>query len=735
MASTTIQQAPAEVSETNIPSITLRDLPAHAFQADMNTCNHDLVMIFERYPNLPGIIILKEGEYIGMIPRKKFFELLSRPFGVEVYLKRSAEVMINHLNTVLFQFPPDTEINAAVQKALSRQPDEIYDPILTEKDGQKVVIDMYTLLIAMARSLDNANQIITKQFQIAHQITEEIDYENIHQSILEQTRSVLVYDEGVILRDSADGWKIVAHQGLLPIRFVYEFLDNQISNTLQKISKTHGDISCVVEDDLLLQQDGGKRKLSLSALIVPLHYSEDNIGAIILVRFRPDYDYHALIGSDVELQNSHFIPFQKLDEIMLGNLESTFSSAIRNTQLISKIQDLSVTDALTNIRNRRGFYQQASTGFERSKQLGQSFCILIIDIDHFKSVNDLFGHAVGDEIIQKVVTHIKGCLRETDLLGRFGGDEFVIMLPDSDIEVAENVAERIRKELASVMFDSPKGGILITVSIGVSILDDHTIDLDSLIKYADEALLYAKQAGRNQITIYDHGAFYNKGLPVIIRLKKNGQKATGNGLYKNQLTFSGMDEMSLEQMIDDLIEGYVHALELRDKETEGHTQRVARLTEELAVALGIDEVDLIDIRRGALLHDIGKIAIPDKILLKPGELNTDEWEIMKKHPIYAYDLLSNNIFLRSCIDIPYNHHERWDGSGYPRQLEMYQIPMAARIFSIIDVWDALISHRTYRPAWSRTKALEYIKEQSGRQFDPGIVPLFLELIRQKYPLD
>ena len=140
--------------------------------------------------------------------------------------------------------------------------------------------------------------------------------------------------------------------------------------------------------------------------------------------------------------------------------------------------------------------------------------------------------------------------------------------------------------------------------------------------------------------------------------------------------------------MDDLIAGYVHALELRDKETEGHTQRVAQITVELAAQLGISEVDLIAIQRGALLHDIGKIAIPDQILLKPGPLDANEWVIMRKHPVYAFDLLTNNAFLRSCLDIPYNHHERWDGQGYPRKLEKEQIPLAARIFSVVDVWDA-----------------------------------------------
>jgi HD-GYP domain-containing protein (c-di-GMP phosphodiesterase class II) len=156
------------------------------------------------------------------------------------------------------------------------------------------------------------------------------------------------------------------------------------------------------------------------------------------------------------------------------------------------------------------------------------------------------------------------------------------------------------------------------------------------------------------------------------------------------------------------------------------------MTIELALELGVDQEDLIDIKRGALLHDIGKIAIPDQILLKPGPLDEKEWQIMRKHTIYAFDLLSNNVFLRSCVDIPYNHHERWDGQGYPRKLEKEQIPLSARIFSLVDVWDALISQRTYRPAWSKKDALNYIEEQAGRQFDPEIGPHFIRLVKTKY---
>jgi len=179
---------------------------------------------------------------------------------------------------------------------------------------------------------------------------------------------------------------------------------------------------------------------------------------------------------------------------------------------------------------------------------------------------------------------------------------------------------------------------------------------------------------------------------------------------------------------DATIEGWSRAMDLRDKETEGHTQRVTILSEKLARQAGIKDEDLIYIRRGALLHDIGKLGVPDSILLKSDKLTGEEWAIMRNHPQYAYDMIHPIEYLRPALDIPYSHHEKWDGSGYPRGLKGEEIPLAARIFAIIDVWDALTSDRPYRMAWDKEKTMKYINEQSGKHFDPHIVELFNKLM-------
>jgi putative nucleotidyltransferase with HDIG domain len=183
----------------------------------------------------------------------------------------------------------------------------------------------------------------------------------------------------------------------------------------------------------------------------------------------------------------------------------------------------------------------------------------------------------------------------------------------------------------------------------------------------------------------------------------------------------------LERAYQATLEGWVRALDLRDKETEGHTQRVTILTHRLARSMGVGDAELVHITRGALLHDIGKMAIPDGILLKPSQLTEEERQLIQKHPIYAYEMLSPIDFLVPALDIPYCHHEKWDGTGYPRGLKGDEIPFAARIFPIIDVWDALTSDRPYRKAMPHEEVRQRIQADSGKHFDPHIVEAFMDL--------
>jgi putative nucleotidyltransferase with HDIG domain len=215
---------------------------------------------------------------------------------------------------------------------------------------------------------------------------------------------------------------------------------------------------------------------------------------------------------------------------------------------------------------------------------------------------------------------------------------------------------------------------------------------------------------------------------IEIRLLIALVETAGNAIHRAMLyEQTQVHAEELAQAYDNTLEGWARALELRDEITEGHTRRVTELTLKLARTLSVSEHELIHIRRGALLHDIGKMGIPDAILNKPGAFTPEERAFMEQHTLYAYDMLSPIAFLKPALDIPLHHHEHWDGNGYPRKLKGEEIPLAARIFSVVDVWDALTSNRPYRAAWSPEKAREYICAHAGTHFDPYVVEAFFAL--------
>jgi putative two-component system response regulator len=272
-----------------------------------------------------------------------------------------------------------------------------------------------------------------------------------------------------------------------------------------------------------------------------------------------------------------------------------------------------------------------------------------------------------------------------------------VMMPDMD---GFEVCQRVRKD--PVLAEIP--------IIMLTALDDRKSFLTGLESGADDYI--TKPYDRHEL---------RARLLGITRLNR----------YKKLLDERANIEKVHEQLLaayDATIAGWSHALDLRDKETEGHSQRVTDLSERLARMMGVSEVDLHNMRRGALLHDIGKLGVPDSILLKPDKLTEEEWDVMRKHPQYAYDMIYPIEYLRPSLDIPYSHHEKWDGTGYPRGLKGEEIPLTARIFAVMDVWDALTSDRPYRPAWSEEKAFEYIREQSGKHFDPRVAELFFKMM-------
>ena len=273
-----------------------------------------------------------------------------------------------------------------------------------------------------------------------------------------------------------------------------------------------------------------------------------------------------------------------------------------------------------------------------------------------------------------------------------------VMMPDiTGYEVCEHI--RKDKKIAEIPI------IILTAS------NEHNSMLQALESGADDFL--SKPFDRHELRARVAGIMRLNRYQKLIDERTNLERA----------------HAELIEAYDSTILGWSQAMDLRDEETEGHSQRVAKMTVALAVKIGVGEEDLVHMRRGAYLHDMGKIGVPDAILHKHGKLTPAEWDKMRQHPQYAYDMLIGIKYLHPALDIPYCHHEKWDGSGYPRALKGTEIPLAARIFAIVDVWDALLSDRPYRKSWSKEKTIAHIQEKSGKHFDPDIVEYFLELVK------
>ena len=249
---------------------------------------------------------------------------------------------------------------------------------------------------------------------------------------------------------------------------------------------------------------------------------------------------------------------------------------------------------------------------------------------------------------------------------------------------------------------------------------------EGFVAYAGVPLI-AKGQIKGVLEVYHRSG--HRSEPEWLKLLETlaGQAAIA---IDNAQLFDNLQQSNIELVLayDATIAGWSRAMDLRDKETEGHTQRVTELTLKLARAMRIADTELAHIRRGALLHDIGKMGVPDNILLKADQLTDEEWEKMRQHPVWAYEMLSSIRYLQPALDIPYCHHEKWDGTGYPRGLKGEDIPIAARIFAVADVWDAITSDRPYRKGWSEEEALKYIEQQSGIYFDPRVVQEFFRLV-------
>jgi PAS domain S-box-containing protein len=349
-------------------------------------------------------------------------------------------------------------------------------------------------------------------------------------------------------------------------------------------------------------------------------------------------------------------------------------------------------------------------------------------------------------IISNIDVHVPLNVLLNEVISQLGVDAVSVLLLNSRSQTLEYTAGKGFRSKAIQQSRIRMG----EGPTGKAVLEQKTLHITNL-NQPDNQLLRAELLKNEEFVEYFAVPLITKGLLKGVVEIFNRTPLNVNADWVNYLEtlgrqaaiaidsaqlFAGLQQSNIELVTayDATIAGWSRAMDLRDRETEGHTQRVTELTLKLAEKMGISYQEQIQIRRGALLHDIGKLGVPDNILLKPNLLTEAEWRIMRKHPTYAFEMLMPIIYLRPAIDIPYCHHEKWDGTGYPRGLKGEQIPLAARLFTFVDVWDALRSDRPYRPGWTAEKTQTYILGQSGRQFDPKIVDIFLDMVRDMSPL-
>jgi len=374
-----------------------------------------------------------------------------------------------------------------------------------------------------------------------------------------------------------------------------------------------------------------------------------------------------------------------------------------------------MTDAITGLPNHRAIMKRIDEELSRCLRMQNSCAVLFVDLDHFKRINDTWGHQAGDMILREVGQRLLSTLRLQDAVGRYGGEEFAIVLTESDLHGASQVAERLRAAVASLPClwkaeeTQEAATIAITASIGVAVYALHGTTREELLKHADSAMYRAKHDGRNCVRIAD----------VDVEAVTSAQER-----------FSS-DSVLVEREVP-TVQALTAVAQAHDRGTDAHARRMVKHAEAIARALDHSEEEIHLIRLAALLHDIGKIGIPDAILHKPGPLTDEEWSIMRNHPEISRQILVQvgGVFER-LGNIVVAHHERWDGKGYPYGLAKEAIPISARIIAVLDAYDAMISRRVYREPLSLSSAQAELQRCAGSQFDPQIVEAFLHILEEE----
>jgi diguanylate cyclase (GGDEF)-like protein len=420
-----------------------------------------------------------------------------------------------------------------------------------------------------------------------------------------------------------------------------------------------------------------------SVVYLPLAIKDDSIGSLIVASRHPN----AFTTKKIRL----------LEQVALQ-----IATPIENSQLYARAEQRARIDELTGLFNRRHFEERLKEEIARHARYSDIFSIFLLDLDNFKTYNDIYGHPSGDILLNQTGKIIRSSVRSADQAFRYGGDEFVVILPHTTMDDAWVVADRVRQAIAEEM---EKREIDITCSIGLASYPSDGVMSGELITVADTALYFAKRTGGNRVYLSS-------------KILSESQDNAGTYARRNGLS---------------AIYALVSTVEAKDPYTYGHSRKVNTYAVALAEAIGLSPEEVSRVSTAALLHDIGKIGVPDKVLNKKGKLNTEDWEAIKAHPRLGATIIGNVPNLVPCVSIILHHHERWDGSGYPEGLKGEEIPIESRILAIADSFEAMSSARPYRPALCGEKVLKQLRHGAGSQFDPELVEIFIGIIEAGFP--
>lgn len=410
-------------------------------------------------------------------------------------------------------------------------------------------------------------------------------------------------------------------------------------------------------------------------------------------------------------------------KIMIKKALKAQALSLENKSLIVKLKKLSLKDPQTGLYNYRYLMERLSSEFKRAKRYVLPLSVIILDIDYFKSINEVYGHSYGDKILNEFASYLKGCMRFNDVVIRYGGEEFVILMPDTYKEGAIGFGGRIQDALRDRIFDRKEKRIKLKVSMGISGFPEDDMDSPAgLLDAADKALREAKEQGGGRLF-----SFQNVSGREIKDIIKDGGK---DNVKKLKIRLANMKNRTNRILLESIF-AFSKAVEAKDYSTGWHSENMVSLATEIGKSLRLGQEDINNLQYAAMLHDLGKIGIPDKILHKKGRLNKSEYQKIKSHPLIGAEIVRDIHFLKDVVPMIMYHHERFDGFGYSAGLRGKEIPLGARIIAIADVYQALVSDRPYRKAYSKKDALQIIQEGAGTQFDPKIVETFLRIIQEE----